>query len=440
MFISCGHFTKKCLLFFLLPIAMFLDNVLISLTEDKNLFFHWFLKYVGRSITGILWFVFEREIVSSDKDKQYNEDTKLVKNDQNNTPQDNSEILNEDEFSQKNNASIQYELDLNKKMEMKKKKERKLLCFLIIICVLDFISQVCQITVFKSIYHRGRSGGLVSLTVVARLFAIAILSYFIIKNTKMNRHHYLSIIILIIVVIIINIFSCSTETDHNKDYFSKFLIMILPELLFSIMYVYGEKYLRKSKGNVYKLLFFDGIIGIILSILSQIIIYCSHNCDSNHGFFYEDFCTNNQKTFIGSFGFDKLGLISIPVILVNFCEGCLIWLLIYNFSANHFGAIYSIQIFSYCLTINKIGPMQYIVYSLGGIIIVFATFVYNEIIILRFCNLDKNTAVEINKRALEDFGCDFGVDEEDIHDKSNDNYLIMKEDLEETPDENGKNK
>ena len=143
-------------------------------------------------------------------------------------------------------------------MKMKKEKNRKLLGFLLIISVLDFVSMVSHIIIFKSKYHKDRSTGLISSTVVVRLFAIAILSYFIIKNTKMNRHHYLSIIILLAVVIIINIFSFCLERKNNGHYLKRFIMLILPELLFSIMYVCSEKYLRMSKGNIYKLLFIDG--------------------------------------------------------------------------------------------------------------------------------------------------------------------------------------
>ena len=257
---------------------------------------------------------------------------------------------------------------------------------------------------------------------------MAILSFFIIKNTKMYRHHYLSIIILIIVVIIINIFSICKEPDNNEDYFFKLIMMVLPELLFSIMYVFGAKYLYMTKGNIYKLLCFEGIIGIILSILFQIVIYFIYfkGCSQN-----EKFCDKNSNDLMGRFDFESfLSGYTIPFILVNICEPCLIWLLIYNFSVNHFGAIYSIQIFSFCLTIKNLEPVHYIVYTLGSIILIFMTFVYNEIIILRFCGLDKNTAIEINKRSIRDSSCDFGNEEDEIYTQSDDNYIILKEDIE----------
>ena len=46
---------------------------------------------------------------------------------------------------------------------------------------------------------------------------------------------------------------------------------------------------------------------------------------------------------------------------------------------------------------------QKILYYIGGVIIIFMIFVYNEILILKFFGLDKNTKVEIMKRADIDF-------------------------------------
>ena len=51
------------------------------------------------------------------------------------------------------------------------------------------------------------------------------------------------------------------------------------------MYVYGVKYLSMTNVNIYKLLFFVGIIGMILSELLQIIIHFVRNCDTIETFF-----------------------------------------------------------------------------------------------------------------------------------------------------------
>ena len=229
----------------------------------------------------------------------------------------------------------------------------------------------------------------------------------------MYSHHYLSIIIILITVIPIHIISIFTE--NYEDYFSIVGLMFLPELLFSFMYVSGAKYLLLTKGNIYKLLFFDGIIGIILSILLQIIIHYFIKCDLIEGEFKENYCDENGfKTIIKNIKSIKFfyGILSILLVLASFLEKCFTWLLIYNFSANHFAAIYPIPLFFYQIIINNeaFKLENYIMLILESVIIIFTSFVYNEIIILRFCGFEKNTVIEISKRSVREFSCDFGDD------------------------------
>ena len=67
---------------------------------------------------------------------------------------------------------------------------------------------------------------------------------------------------------------------------------------------------------------------------------------------------------------------------------------------------------------------------LGIIIIFFTVLVYNEIIILKFYNFNRNTSIEISRRSVKDAKCDFEDDEDEICTKSDDNYIIIKEDVE----------
>ena len=197
------------------------------------------------------------------------------------------------------------------------------------------------------------------------------------------------------------------------------------------MYVYGAKYLSMTNVNIYKLLFFDGIIGMILSELLQIISHFVKNCDKIETFFFEDapYCNGKIiKTMIGSFKGLKNPfniIYSILLVIIHFCETWSIWLLIINFSVNHYAAFNSISLFFNFLNFDDIDP----VCILGIIIIFFTVLVYNEIIILKFYNLNKNTAVEISKRSMKDTKCDFGEDEDEIYTKSDDNYIIIKEDV-----------
>ena len=443
MFISFGYLTKKSILFLALPIAMIIRITLFYFTfeiKTKNIFYGSFLHLLGRSINGILWLLFERKVASKKLKKIDNKNTELVTTDQNILQKDNENKEYTDELKRESIIYSQYESDFYEKRKIEEKRNLKKLCLLILICFLDFVFIVYfEIIVKVGVYSI--ASGLQSLSLVIRLFAIAILSKLIIKNTKIYSHHFLSIIIIVMVVIIINIFSIVKE---KKDFdFLKFGLIDLAQILYSIIYVCGEKYLSITKGNnVYKLLFIDGIIGMILLISLQIFVYFFISCDSLNGFFYEMSCDTMHKNFQGmveSFDFKEIVnsyKFSIPLVLINFCEILFIWLLIFNFSANHLGAICSIQLFGLCVIFKHLEAVHYLVYILGSLIITFMTLVYNEIIIIKFCGFDKNTAIEIDKRSQRDSSCDFEIDEDEIYVKSNDNYIIMKEDIEELNDYN----
>ena len=438
MFLSLGHLTKKCFLFLVVPIAMFLRLLLVGKTTSKRLFYHGFLRFFARSSNVFLWLIVKKLIVENKKDKKdkkENKDSKIEPLDQNNTEPNNSDSLDKDQLSDKNNFSGQYEIEIRKKIKTEKKNNFKKMLLLILVCFLDFISVICNIIIVKNELYKESSYGLICLTFSARLFIIAFLSHIIIKNTKLYKHHLLSIIILIIVVIATNIASRYIEKDG--DYFRRLGLLILPEILFSFTYVWGAKYLYITNGNVYKLLFIDGTVGVILLILLHIFVYYLIPCNLVNKIFYDLNCQNLDGGFEGmidSFGFREFDATSILLIIVNFCEICSIWLLIFHFSVNHFGAVCSIQLFATFFRYK--GVSNFIMYFFGIISIVFAVSVYNEIIILRFCGLDKNTAEEISKRSVEDLLCYFGNDDEEIYTKTNSNYIIMKGDILGPIDEN----
>ena len=92
---------------------------------------------------------------------------------------------------------------------------------LILVCVLDFLFvTTSEIVIYTEKYGR-RTSGIISSTIVMRISAMIILSKLIIKNTKMYKHHCLSIKIILVVVIIIIII--------NKFLYKKinFLIMVV---------------------------------------------------------------------------------------------------------------------------------------------------------------------------------------------------------------------
>ena len=107
--------------------------------------------------------------------------------------------------------------------------------------------------------------------------------------------------------------------------------------------------------------------------------------------------------------------------------------IISNFSVNHFTTFNSISLFFNLVGTDHIKPVTIV----GIFILVFTLLIYNEIIILRFCDFDKNTTIQINRRSIIVLNCYFGEDDEEISAKANENYVIMKEDIKGSNDESG---
>ena len=113
-------------------------------------------------------------------------------------------------------------------------------------------------------------------------------------------------------------------------------------------------------------------------------------------------CTENMYVCFGNFYF-KI----IMYFLINTVLQILIYLVCYYFSPEVFGI--SDIISPYLSFISKViekkntDILNIILNSIGYIIIILCSFVYNEIIVCNFCGLNENTWKAIDKKANEDY-------------------------------------
>ena len=171
-------------------------------------------------------------------------------------------------------------------------------------------------------------------------------------------------------------------------------------------YFSGIIYLRSSQGNVYKLLFINGIISLILSGILQFALSFL-NCNNYSDFFYDkdQICygdrINTIIDILKDLELNKFLFLSILLIISTFIVLISIWLLIYNYTTIHFATIYTIPSFI-LFFIENIGKTIVIYYIIMFLIIILMALIYNEIIILNFCGLEKETKMEIIKRSDDD--------------------------------------
>ena len=121
------------------------------------------------------------------------------------------------------------------------------------------------------------------------------------------------------------------------------------------------------------------------------------------------------------------GIISFIIIIMNLFENVFIFLLIYYFSLNHFGASFPMSsILLQFIKKSYSGNELKYPYIAGSLIIIFMCFVYNEFIILKFCGLNKNTKIQIEKRALIDFNIISPKENNKENDENDDDEILTQ--------------
>ena len=79
------------------------------------------------------------------------------------------------------------------------------------------------------------------------------------------------------------------------------------------------------------------------------------------------------------------------------------WLLIFYQTVNHLSFACAIHLFLRFMMEKNVKETLHIILGIISLILMsFFALVFNEIILLKFCKLDKNTFDEIEKRSIED--------------------------------------
>jgi hypothetical protein len=334
---------------------------------------------------------FEKEI-PKDKDKDDNTDNNINRRD--------TALSN---HSSDSLFSIEMQKQIDKRLEKIKKSKNRTMVLLSITGILFFVSVSLHFILSEMKFRKSISGGLIVLATFIRTIILVLLSNIFIKSEKMYRHHRFSGLIIILITLLFLVCSQLYEKEKSEYFFNKLIVMVIPDIGFAFMYTIGLRYLIGSSGNVYKLIFFNGFIGMILSIFAQIII-SFFNCPKDADYLNYQICDENGKFLTILFNlknFQNFGILPIFIIITYFFENICIFLLIYNFSINHFAAIFSIPTyFQFIIEGNAFGLK--LIYIIGSIIIILMTLVYNEIIILKCLGFETNTKIEIVKRAKND--------------------------------------
>ena len=382
--------------------------------DDKKALFEFFTNFCGYLFSGIIYLIiqFRMKRLSSKtiEEKQINN-----KDDNNNNINNNNKEIQKQENELTTpyirNSTItnlgQNQIQLEKKKRYKKKFIRKYL-FVLLLVIIYFIPMFLD-----SLTNLDGEAGFGTSSSISLFFCIFSSIFFsrIFLGEKIYSHQiFSSIIIGISISIVMILFLIKKEQEENM--WKKILVIIFVSSLYSLFNTLEKHYYSRYIGSPYHLMFVIGLFAIILTAIYEFCYDLISGIDAEFNGIIYQFKLNFQE--FGSLYF---------IIFLSDILSAFIWLwgiqfTVYFFTPCHFIISESIsqiisnfinQVFKYYSIAEQV-----IIYFLF-IIIIFATLIYNEIIIINFSFLKVQTKKYINLRQLtETQELLIMIDEDDI--------------------------
>ena len=439
---------KRCL-FIVVPVIKIikeftgLNNAFYNV---PNILLQFFFLCVAKFANVIFWFILLKKIrLKNKRDKSSDEISKAI---------GNIGVLPSDDDNKrysidKNDAKglSQKEIILNEIERRKKMKLRKEIFYLVISSIIDSISIFTYLISYANLTNNNPKGSsvnkkeentrrddpnfnnttrndtninndntiikdrainLIPFRICLRIILIFIFSWVILYTERPHRHQVVALSFIIIICICVYFIEYSMDiiiTDENL--LNNIIITLFQEFFFSLDNVIGAKYLSISKGNIYKLLFFNGSFGIIMIIIlsfSTSLFHCSKLAIN------ENFCkdSNDKLRFIFYINTDLGKILRFGgSLILTIVEMACTWSLIFYQTINHLSVACSIHLMFRFLIgrvdIEEVDKTNHLIIGVLSLILIsFMTLLFNEIIIIRFFGLEKNTTKEIELRAIED--------------------------------------
>ena len=331
-------------------------NKTIIIVKKKNSFIKLFLYFFSQIFAGILYIY------------QINIEKKIKENPENKNENQKVFLTN-----------VQLEQIRNEK---KKKKYRSIWCLLILLTNLDFLIQID----YQELYSYEMKKNPIKIGSLFLYIMIIIIEKDLL-NFQFYRHHFISLSINILVFFIYLVISVSNKSDLKViPFFLDLLINILKDFIKVSYYSMIKKINNDYFINMNFILFIQGIIGIVLSIIYCLIF---------KGFFFFDFTFPTLQfglilLIIFFCIINCLTLIIIFKILEDTRPSYIILLFQFSFIKNYFLLFFQ--------DINSIEIIEIIIIILS----ILSFSVFFEILTLNFCDLDKYTNYKTLKRVKED--------------------------------------
>ena len=263
-------------------------------------------------------------------------------------------------------------------------------------------SIICFMSLIITLYNVLKGYGTGHKTLEKRLyflFFFCLINIFLFKK-PFYRHQKFALAIAFVGMVMIFALFFIYLNKSNYDYIYD-VLLFFGSFLYSL-YLVLVKYMSENKGySPFLLLFLIGIISTAATVVGFLIL--SHVRLGNINYVSNIFHCR-QDIFV-CFG-NLYGYI-IGYFLINAVLQILIFLVCYYFSPEVFAISDIISPFLSCITNIAKGKEKFVVKMvfdiIGYIIITIGSFIYNEIIVCNFWDLNKNTWKSIVKKANDDY-------------------------------------
>jgi len=219
----------------------------------------------------------------------------------------------------------------------------------------------------------------------------------IILHLRIYNHQLLSIIMIIICIPILLLFYFTNDEQKDKSLLFSSFFLLFTSSLYSLFNILEKRYYNKYMDSPYHFMFIIGLISLCILIPYEILTLFLFGENTNfNGIFYQIKNNYNKYSYL-------YPLLFIGDILVSFFWVAGIHLTFYFLQPCHFIISESLsQIISTFITgsIQKYSMNIKIIIYILYVIIIIATLIYNEVIIINIGNLSINTKKKIISREL----------------------------------------
>ena len=219
----------------------------------------------------------------------------------------------------------------------------------------------------------------------------------IILHIRIYNHQMLSIIMIIICIPILLLFYFTNDEQKDKSLLFSSFFLFFTSSLYSLFDILEKRYYIKYMDSPYYFMFIIGLISLCILIPYEILTLFLFGENTNfNGIFYQIKNNYNKYSYL-------YPLLFLGDILVSFFWVAGMNLTFYFLQPCHFIISESLsQIISTFITgsIQKYSTNIKIIIYILYVIIIIATLIYNEIIIINIGNLSVNTKKKIISREL----------------------------------------